>query len=173
MSVLKKKPEPAEKPASGAAQPNAKNPSTPETAETRAAVLTTKNAELINDLQRTRADFENYRKQMDLQKAQIADFASFETIKKILPLIDDFDRAIRTYPEQLGALAKNFEKTLAVLKLERINSEPGTEFDPELHNAVMMEEGEGTTEVIAESLQTGYKYDGNVIKPAMVKVTTR
>ena len=132
-----------------------------------------KTAELLNDLQRTRADFENYRKQMDLQKAQTADYARQETVRKLLPLIDDIDRAIATYPEQLSALAKNLDKTLGELKLEKIVSAPGTEFNPELHNAVMMEPGEGTTEVIAETLQTGYKYEGAVIKPAMVKVTTK
>ena len=152
------------------------NPTPEETAPAQADVvaeLNAKNAELLTDLQRTRADFENYRKQIDLQKAQMADFARCETVKKILPLVDDFDRAIKAYPEQLGALAKNFAKIMDELKLERINSEPGTEFNPELHNAVMMEEGKGTTEVIAESLQTGYKYEGTVIKPAMVKVTTK
>ncbi len=137
------------------------------------AELEAKNAELLNDLQRTRADFENYRKQMDLQKAQTAEFARYETVKKILPLLDDFDRAITTYPEQLSALAKNLAKTLGELKIEKIDTKPGTEFDPELHNAVMMEDGEGTTEVVAETLQTGYKYDGAVIKPAMIKVTTK
>ena len=159
MSVIKKKPED-------------NTPEEPKVAP-EVAELTAKNTELLNDLQRTRADFENYRKQMDLQKAQMADYARFETVKKILPLVDDFDRAIKVYPEQLGALAKNFDKIMGELKLERINSEPGTEFDPEPHNAVLLEEGEGSTEVIAESLQTGYKYEGTVIKPAMVKVTTK
>lgn len=134
------------------------------------AELEQKNGELLADLQRTRADFENYRKQMDTQKAQAASFAKFETVKKILPLVDDFDRAIRAYPDQLGAVAKNLEKVLGELKLERITSAPGTEFNPELHNAVMMEEGEGATEVVIETLQTGYKYEGEVIRPAMVKV---
>ncbi len=137
------------------------------------AELKAKNTELLNDLQRTRADFENYRKQIESQKAQIAEYARYETVKKILPLLDDFDRAINAYPEQLGALAKNLAKTLAELRIEKIETEPGTEFDPELHNAVMMEEGEGETEVVAETLQTGYKYTGTVIKPAMVKVTTK
>ena len=131
------------------------------------------NATLLEDLQRTRADFENYRKQMDAQKAQVADFARFETVKKVLPLVDDFDRAIKAYPEQLGAVKKNLDKVLGELKLERIDAEVGTEFNPELHNAVMMEAGEGTSEVVAESLQTGYKYNGEVIRPAMVKVTTK
>lgn len=153
--------QPSNQPDPAAAQPNP------------AEDLKSKNTELLNDLQRTRADFENYRKQIELQKSQVADFARQETVKKLLPLIDDIDRAVAAYPAELGALSKNLEKTLGELHLEKIDSKPGTEFNPELHNAVMMENGEGTTEVVAETLQTGYKYEGAVIKPAMVKVTTK
>jgi len=131
--------------------------------------LDVKIAELTNDLQRTRADFENYRKQMDLQKAQAADFARYETVKKVLPLLDDIDRAIAATPE-LKPLEKNLEKTLTELKLAKINSEPGTDFNPDLHDAVMMEESEGEKEVIAETMRAGYTYNGSVIRPAMVKV---
>ena len=126
-------------------------------------------AELTADLQRTRADFENYRKQMDVQKAQAAAFAKYETVKKVLPLLDDLDRAITTTPE-LKPIEKNLEKTLAELKLQKINSAPGTEFNPDLHDAIMMEESDGKKEVVAESLRAGYMYEGNVIRPAMVKV---
>ncbi len=125
--------------------------------------------ELTNDLQRTRADFENYRKQTDLQKSQVADFAKQETVRKFLPLIDDLDRAIANTPG-LSPLQKNIEKTLVELGLTRIDSTPGTEFNPDLHDAVMLEDGEGKKEVIAETLRSGYYYDGVVIRPAMVKV---
>ena len=125
--------------------------------------------ELTNDLQRTRADFENYRKQMDLQKAQAAEFAKYETVKKVLPLLDDIDRAISATPE-LKPLEKSLEKTLTELKLTKIDSEPGAEFNPDLHDAVMMEESEGEKEVIAETMRAGYTYNGSVIRPAMVKV---
>lgn len=128
-----------------------------------------RSSELLADLQRTRADFENYRKQMDLQKAQAADFARYETVKKVLPLLDDIDRAIAATPE-LKPLEKNLEKTLTELKLAKINSEPGTDFNPDLHDAVMMEESEGEKEVIAETMRAGYTYNGSVIRPAMVKV---
>ena len=131
--------------------------------------LDVKIAELTNDLQRTRADFENYRKQMDLQKAQAADFAKYETVKKVLPLLDDIDRAISATPE-LKPLEKSLEKTLTELKLTKIDSEPGAEFNPDLHDAVMMEESEGEKEVIAETMRAGYTYNGSVIRPAMVKV---
>lgn len=126
-------------------------------------------AELTNDLQRTRADFENYRKQMDTQKSQAADFARLETVKKVLPLLDDFDRAIAANPE-LTPLAKNLEKTVSELGLAKIDSEPGTDFNPDLHDAVMMEESAGEKEVVAETLRSGYLYNGTPLRPAMVKV---
>lgn len=126
-------------------------------------------AELTNDLQRTRADFENYRKQMDTQKAQTADFARKETVKKFLPLLDDMERAIASVPD-LAPLAKSLEQTTKDLSLEKIDSSAGTEFNPDLHDAVMMEGGDGEKEIISESLRSGYKYGGDVIRPAMVKV---
>lgn len=129
-------------------------------------------AELTNDLQRTRADFENYRKQMDLQKSQAANFAKLETVKKILPLLDDMSRAIQATPE-LQPLAKTLEKTLKDLKLAEIDSHPGTVFNPDYHDAITMEDGAGATEVIAETLRLGYTYEGEVLRPAMVKVTTK
>lgn len=134
--------------------------------------LNAKITELTNDLQRTRADFENYRKQMDAQKAQAGEFARLETVRKFLTLIDDMDRAIIATPE-LKPLEKTFEKTLATLGLSKIDSEAGTAFNPDLHDAVSMEEGDGKTEVVAETLRTGYLYDGQVLRPAMVKVALR
>ena len=128
--------------------------------------------ELTNDLQRTRADFENYRKQMDAQKAQAAIFARQETVKKFLPLLDDMSRAIQATPE-LKPLEKTFVKTLQDLKLTKINAEKDTPFNPDFHDAVMMEDGDGKTEVISETLRDGYLYEGEVIRPAMVKVTTK
>lgn len=126
-------------------------------------------AELTNDLQRTRADFENYRKQMDVQRSQAVEYAKQDTVKQFLPLLDDLDRAITATPE-LAPLMKNLEKTVKELGLTKINSEPGTDFNPDLHDAVMMEDGEGEKEVIAETLRAGYLYNDAVLRPAMVKV---
>lgn len=126
--------------------------------------------ELTNDLQRTRADFENYRKQTELQRSQAMSAVRFATVEKFLPLIDDFSRALATYPDQLAPLAKNFEKLLSSLGLSVINSESGTEFNPDFHEAVSVEDGEGETEVIIETLRPGYSYEEVVLRPAMVKV---
>ena len=127
-------------------------------------------ADLTADLQRTRADFENFRKQADLQKTQAKDAARFATMMQILPLLDDMSRALATYPEQLAPLRKTFDKTLERLKLASMNTEVGVDFNPDFHEAVMVEDGEGEREVIAETLRPGYIYEGQVLRPAMVKV---
>ena len=127
-----------------------------------------KDVELLNDLQRTRADFENYRKQIEIQKENERKSTKLSTVMKFLPLLDDLDRAIATYPE-LEPLEKTLEKTLKELGLAKISSEPDTEFNPDLHDAVMTE-GDGETQMVAETLRPGYYYEGEVLRPAMVKV---
>ena len=125
-------------------------------------------AELTNDLQRTRADFENYRKQTELQKENEKKSTRLATVYKVLPLLDDIDRAISTY-EELKPLEKSLEKTLKDLSLAKIDSNLGTEFNPDLHDAVMVE-GDGEKEIVSETLRPGYYYEQEVLRPAMVKV---
>ncbi len=126
--------------------------------------------ELTNDLKRTRADFENFRKQTEAQKTQAKQIEKLATILRFLPLLDDIDRAVATYPEQLSPLQKSIDKLKSELLLEKIESDEGTDFNPDLHEAVMVEEGDGEKEVIAETLRPGYLYDGQVVRTAMVKV---
>ncbi len=130
--------------------------------------LANKVSELTNDLQRTRADFENFRKQTDVQKQSEKRLVELATVHKILPLLDDLERAIMNYAE-LKPLEKSLDKTLKELGLSRIKSENGVEFNPDLHEAVMVE-GEGEKEVIAETLRPGYYYQSEVLRPTMVKV---
>ena len=132
--------------------------------------LTLQNAELIGDLQRTRADFENFRKQVDLQREQAKNVAKYATVSKFLPLIDDMSRAIKAHPDLLSPVQKTLDKTLKSLNLSRINSNVGTAFNPEYHNAISMDDGEGEKEVIAEELIPGYLYEGQVLRAAMVRV---
>jgi len=139
--------------------------------DAESANLANENAELKDLLQHTRADFENFRKQTDKQRVQAMDSAKYATILKFLPLVDDFSRAIMTYPEELGPLTKNFEKTLAELGLKQIDSKVGTEFDPDYHEAISVDDADGDTEVIAETMRPGYLYEETVLRPAMVKVT--
>lgn len=125
--------------------------------------------ELVNDLQRTRADFENYRRAVEQQREIYGETVKESTIKKILPLLDNIDRAIVAQPEAMGPLTKSFEKTLKELKLEKIVPAVGDEFNPDMHNAVMVE-GDGEEETIAEVLQPGYLYEGQLVREVLVKV---
>ena len=151
------------------AKTNPENPQ-PEAAkaeETRDPNLE-KITELTNDLQRTRADFENFRKNVEKDRENAKKLTKFATIEKFLPLLDDLDRAIATYDE-LKPLEKNFAKSLQTLGPEKIDTHAGAEFNPELHDAVMSE-GDGAKETIAETLRPGYLYEGEVLRPAMVKI---
>ncbi len=125
-------------------------------------------AELTADLQRTRADFENFRRQTEQQKLQYGNVVKNTTVTKLLPLLDDLDRAIAVN-DSLKPLEKSLEKTLKELKLERVESKKGAAFNPDIHDAVMVE-GDGDKEVIAETLRAGYRYEGELIRPALVKV---
>ena len=125
-------------------------------------------SELVGDLQRTRADFENFRKQVEMQKENEKKAARLATVYKILPLLDDIDRAIKNY-EELKPLEKSLDKVMNELQLTRIDSHEGAEFNPDIHEAVMAE-GDGEKEEIAETLRAGYYYEGEVLREAMVKV---
>ena len=125
-------------------------------------------AELTGDLQRTRADFENFRKQIEVRELAAKKMVRNATVARILPLLDDIDRAVESYVE-LKPLEGTLLKTMKELRLSKIPIKAGAEFNPELSEAVMAE-GEGEKEVIGEVLRPGYLYEGEVLRPAMVKV---
>lgn len=137
--------------------------------------------ELTLDLQRTRADFENYRKRVDAEKVAAREAGQASAILKLLPVVDNIERAIAYVPEDLkdnpwaksvAGLTKNLEKSLESLNLARIDAKQGADFNPELHEAIQFDEdAEGEKEVIAEELQAGYTLNGQPIRHAMVKVT--
>lgn len=138
-------------------------------------------AELTSDLQRTRADFENFRKRVEAEKEMARGSGRAGAIMKLLPVVDNIERAISHLPDELKdnawatsvvKLTKNLEKSLGDMGVERIGASAGTAFDPDLHDAVQFDEdADGDHEIIAEELQPGYKVDGIVMRPSMVKVT--
>lgn len=139
--------------------------------------------ELTEDLQRVRADFENYRKRSEQEKEMARASGKVSTVSKLLPVIDNIERAIGHTPPELAdnawaqgvaKLVKNLEKSLSELNVTRIQAHPGDRFDPELHEAIQFdEEADGEHEVIAEELQAGYLLGGDVIRHSMVKVTKK
>jgi molecular chaperone GrpE len=134
--------------------------------------------ELTADLQRVHADFVNYRRRNDDERAELLDVAKASAVTQLLPLIDNIERALGHMPAELAdnqwakgvaQLAKQCEATLKSLKVEKIKA-LGQPFDPNLHQAVSYEEdGEGD-EIVAEVLQDGYQLGDQVIRHAMVKV---
>ena len=138
-------------------------------------------AELTLDVQRTRADFENYRTRVEQEKEMARGSGRAGAIMKLLPVIDNIERAIAHLPDDLKEnawansvvkLTKSLDKSLGDMGVERIDATAGSPFNPDLHDAVQFDDtAEGDHEVIAEELQPGYKVDGIVMRPSMVKVT--
>lgn len=135
-------------------------------------------AELTEALQRERADAVNLRRRHEEQLAGVRTHARVNIVRELLPVIDNFERALKHVPKELEGneyvkgvqgVVKQFEKTLAAMGVERIKT-VGEAFDPKFHEAVMMEEGDGTQEVVSEELQSGYRLGDDVIRHAMVKV---
>ena len=137
--------------------------------------------ELTQDLQRVRADFENYRKRVEQEKLQARQAGKSAAVLKLLPVVDNIERAVLHMPDDLrdnawaqgvSSLVKNLEKSLEALDLKRIEATPGTPFNPELHEAIQFDEdADGEHEVVADELQAGYTLAGSVIRSSMVKVT--
>jgi len=134
--------------------------------------------DLTEALQRERADAENIRRRHEEQIGGLKDMVKASVIHELLPVIDNFDRALKHVPKDLAnndyvkgvqGVVKQFEKTLADMGVERIKT-VGEVFDPHLHEAIHMEDGDGHIEVVSEELQPGYKLGNEVIRHAIVKV---
>ena len=136
-------------------------------------------AELTDKLKRQLAEFENFRNRTDKEKTQMYAVGAKDVIEKILPVIDNFERGLKSIPEDQkdGPVASGMEMIykqlitvltdLGVTTIEAV----GQEFDPNLHNAVMYAEDEELGEnIVAEEFQKGYKYKDTVLRHSMVKV---
>lgn len=149
----------------------------------KAEELEKKIEELTNDLIRTRADFENYRKRVESEKEQAKVVAKSAIISKLLPIIDDIELAISYAPENLkdnpwvkgvNKLSLKLETSLSNLGVKAIDAKNNTTFDPKLHDAISMDDSsEGEEEIVLEELRKGYLYNDAVIRPSMVKVGFR
>jgi molecular chaperone GrpE len=140
--------------------------------------LEQKIGELTDALQRERADALNLKRRTDEERVKLAGFYKAMTVQELLPALDNLERALKHTPKDLKnhdyvkgiqGVVKQFELNFAQLGIERIKT-IGEMFDPKLHEAVHMEDGEGTVEVVCEELQPGYKIGDEVIRHAMVKV---
>lgn len=140
--------------------------------------LAQENDQLNDALLRERADAMNVRKRADEDRLKMAGFYKAMIVKELLPTIDNFERALKSLPKDLEGndfiagiekTVKQFGATLKKLGVERIKT-VGEHFDPNLHEAVTMEEGDGEHEIVSEELQSGYIMGEEVIRHAMVRV---
>lgn len=134
--------------------------------------------DLTEALQRERADVMNVRRRHEEQIAGLKDMIKASTVRDLLPVIDNFERALKHVPEELEnneyvkgvqGIVKQFERTLEDIGVERIKT-VGEPFEPRYHEAVSTEEGDGAEEIISDELQAGYKLGDEVIRHAMVRV---
>lgn len=135
--------------------------------------------ELTDRLKRQMAEFENFRKRSEKEKAQMFDMGAKTIVEKILPVIDNFERGFTTVDEAdkedafVVGMDKVYKQMLATLEEAGVKSieAVGQEFNPDFHNAVMHVEDEELGEnVVAEELQKGYMYRDTVVRHSMVKV---
>ncbi len=139
-------------------------------------------AEYLDQLQRAQAQFANYKKRIEREREEFVTLANAALITKLLPILDDCERALQTVPDNLRGLTwvegiflieRRLRMTLQQEGLEEIEA-VGKEFDPELHHAAVREE---TTEYkedeIISELQTGYKLNDKVLRPSMVRVAAK
>ena len=128
---------------------------------------------------RTLAEYENFRKRTEKEKADLYSYAVKDVMTKILPVLDNLERGIAAIPEdsQNDPVAEGMDKICKqfVKALDDIGVKPipalGESFDPNLHNAVMHVDDDSYGEnVVAEELQKGYTYRDTVVRHSMVKV---
>ncbi|NQT47302.1 MAG: nucleotide exchange factor GrpE [Candidatus Omnitrophica bacterium] len=131
---------------------------------------------------RLQAEFENTKKRLDRERIEAIKYASTDIIAKILPIIDDFDRAVEAVKatKDIDSLLKGvqiiraeIDKILKQDGVERVES-IGQPFDPHVHEAMMMVETDDHPEgTVIEELQPGYKLNGRLLRPAKVKVSKK
>jgi len=136
--------------------------------------------EYLDTLRRVQAEFENYRKRVIKEQTALVDRATSGLVEQLLPVLDSFELALKNLDsagsDEIESVRKGLElvyaELLGVLEkagLSRIEAE-GKPFDPNVHEAVMQEGGDGEP-VVTDVLRTGYTLKGRVLRPAMVKVT--
>jgi molecular chaperone GrpE len=134
---------------------------------------------LQDRLLRTAAEFDNYRKRMDRERRDLAEYTAGEVLKELLPIIDNLERALQAAPQD-DPLRKGVELThrqmLDMLRKRGVTpiEALGADFDPNFHQAVIHEESTGHREgEVMEELQRGYVVGDRLLRPAMVKVAKR
>lgn len=134
-------------------------------------------ADFQDRLLRRQAEFENFRRRVDRDRSDFLQYAGTEVVREILPVLDDFERALKiessdlSYRKGVELIYQRLLETLKKIGLEPVESTTGSEFDPNLHQAVVrFETEEAPDNTILEEFQQGYNFKGKLLRPAMVRV---
>jgi molecular chaperone GrpE len=132
--------------------------------------------ELKDLLQRSRAEFENFRRRSEREKMEIGEYGSIDLMRSVISVLDDFDRALgvestdKVYSKGIELIHSRFNETLKKQGLEPIDSK-GRKFDPNIHEAVdRVAMPDLEEETVVEEFQKGYNFKGRLLRPAMVRV---
>ena len=135
--------------------------------------------DLMDRLLRRQAEFDNFRRRAERDRADVLEFANTETVRSILPILDDFERALKThtndkvYARGMEMIYQRLVDSLKKLGLEPITAK-GQKFDPHVHHAVdKVETAEVEEHTILDEYQQGYNFRGRLLRPAMVKVAVK
>jgi molecular chaperone GrpE len=132
---------------------------------------------LFDRVARQQAEFENYRKRAEKEKSDFKEFAVAESLKGLLPIIDNFDLALKSqnategdFRKGVELIRKQMEDFLTKLGVQPVKS-VGEHFDPHLHEAIeMVETDEAEDNTVLQELQRGYRFKERLLRPAMVRV---
>jgi molecular chaperone GrpE len=150
-----------------------------DTAATERDKLAAEKAELLDRHLRSQAEFQNFRRRVEKEKVELLEYASTEAVRALLPVLDDFERAL-----SVPCVDKEYAKGMELIyqrlwdHLKKLGLEPiaalGQPFDPNLHHAVeMVETNEAPDHTVLAEFQRGYNFKGRMLRAAMVKVAVR
>ena len=141
--------------------------------------LAAEKSELHDRLLRRQAEFENFRKRTERDRGEFFQFAAMESVRELLPVLDDFERALKVetadahYAKGVELIYQRLLESLKKLGLEPVEA-AGATFDVNLHHAVDRVPTKGVEEdTVLEELQRGYNYKGRLLRPAMVRVAVK
>ncbi|MGD1096399.1 MAG: nucleotide exchange factor GrpE [Bryobacteraceae bacterium] len=141
--------------------------------------LAAEKADLQDRYMRGQAEFQNFRKRVERERVELFEYASTEAVRSLLPVIDDFERALKVessdkvYADGIELIYQRLYEALKKLGLEPIISQ-GKPFDPQIHHAIeMVETNEAPDHTVLDEFQRGYNFKGRLLRPAMVKVAVQ
>lgn len=141
--------------------------------------LAREKAELADRLLYARAEFDNARRRFERERSDYLQFAAMDLVKQILPVLDDFERALKVetadknYARGVELIYQRLYDSLKKMGLEPLAAK-GQRFDPNQHQAVdRVQTGEAEDQTILEEYQRGYNFKGKLLRPAMVKVAVK